>query len=102
MPTYDYQCGACGHTFEEFQQITAEPLEKCPECKKKALKRLIGTGAALIFKGSGFYCTDYKSTSRKQDESVERHKKAAKDVKESTAPAKPAKPESKSNGTSKS
>ena len=85
MPTYDYECGRCGHRFEAFQAITAPPLSDCPECKrKKALKRLIGTGAGLIFKGTGFYCTDYKSTSSKQDESVDRHKKAAKEVKEST------------------
>jgi len=84
MPTYDYQCGDCNHTFEAFQSITAAPLTECPECKKQALKRLLGAGAGLIFKGSGFYCTDYKSNSRKQDESVERHKKAAKEVKEST------------------
>ena len=84
MPTYDYQCADCNHLFEAFQSITAQPLTECPECKKPALKRLIGTGAGLIFKGSGFYCTDYKSKSYKQDESVDRHKKAAKDVKEST------------------
>jgi putative FmdB family regulatory protein len=85
MPTYDYQCTECQHGFEAFQSITANPLTDCPECKKPALKRLIGSGAGLIFKGTGFYCTDYKSTSRKQDESVDRHKKAAKEVKESTS-----------------
>ncbi|HMP78851.1 MAG TPA: zinc ribbon domain-containing protein [Pirellulaceae bacterium] len=63
MPTYDYQCDACGHTFEEFQKITDEPLTKCPQCKKKKLRRLIGTGAAIVFKGSGFYQTDYRSES---------------------------------------
>ena len=81
MPTYEYQCSECNHAFEAFHSITANPLTECPECKKNALKRLIGSGAGLIFKGSGFYCTDYKSTSYKQDESVDRHKKAAKDVK---------------------
>jgi len=84
MPTYEYQCAECQHAFEAFQSITANPLTECPECKKQALKRLIGSGAGLIFKGSGFYCTDYKSTSRKQDESVDRAKKAAKEVKDST------------------
>ena len=84
MPTYDYQCEACNHAFEAFQQITAAPMVDCPECKKPSLKRLIGAGAGPIFKGSGFYCTDYKHTSRKQDESVDRHKKAAADVKAST------------------
>jgi putative FmdB family regulatory protein len=61
MPTYDYVCDACGHEMEEFQSITAKPLRKCPECGKAKLKRLIGTGAAVIFKGSGFYETDYRS-----------------------------------------
>lgn len=66
MPTYDYVCDACGHSFEEFQSMTAETLEKCPECKKKKLRRLIGGGAAIIFKGSGFYETDYRSESYKE------------------------------------
>lgn len=63
MPTYEYVCEACDHTFEEFQSITAEPLRKCPACGKNKLRRLIGPGAALLFKGSGFYCTDYRSES---------------------------------------
>ncbi len=63
MPTYEYICDACQHQFETFQSITADPLVKCPECGKKKLRRLIGTGAAIIFKGSGFYCTDYRSES---------------------------------------
>ena len=61
MPTYDYECQKCGHRFEEFQSITADPLRRCPVCKKNALKRLIGCGAGVIFKGSGFYITDYRS-----------------------------------------
>ena len=61
MPTYDYKCEACGHEFEQFQSITAASLKKCPKCGKSKLKRLIGTGAGLIFKGSGFYITDYRS-----------------------------------------
>jgi len=60
MPTYDYKCEACGHEFETFQSITDSPLKKCPKCSKRKLKRLIGMGAALIFRGSGFYCTDYR------------------------------------------
>lgn len=76
MPTYEYVCEACKHQFEEFQSITADPLKKCPECKKNKLKRLIGTGGALIFKGSGFYLTDYRSDS---------YKKAAKADKESSS-----------------
>lgn len=66
MPTYDYVCDACGHAFELFQSITAEAEKKCPECKKKKLRRLFGTGAALVFKGSGFYQTDYRSESYKK------------------------------------
>lgn len=66
MPTYDYECDACGHKLEVFQSITAEPLTKCPECKKKKLRRLLGTGAALMFKGSGFYTTDYRSEGYKK------------------------------------
>lgn len=62
MPTYDYQCGGCGHRFEEFQSISADPLSKCPSCGKKKLARLIGTGAGVIFKGSGFYQTDYRGS----------------------------------------
>lgn len=63
MPTYDYECRACGHRFEAFQSITEGALRKCPECKKLKLKRLIGTGAGVIFRGSGFYETDYRSSS---------------------------------------
>ena len=61
MPTYEYECQACGHTFEKFQSIAANPTRRCPECKKYRVQRLIGCGAALIFKGSGFYETDYRS-----------------------------------------
>jgi len=60
MPTYDYECAECGHGFEAFQGITAEPLKDCPKCGG-AVKRMIGTGAGILFKGSGFYQTDYRS-----------------------------------------
>jgi putative FmdB family regulatory protein len=66
MPTYDYLCDSCGHKFELFQSIKDEPIRKCPECKKLKLRRLFGTGAALMFKGSGFYQTDYRSDSYKK------------------------------------
>jgi putative FmdB family regulatory protein len=59
MPTYEYECSHCGHTFEVFQKMTDKLLQKCPKCKHK-LRRLIGSGAGIIFKGSGFYATDYR------------------------------------------
>jgi putative FmdB family regulatory protein len=62
MPTYDYECPDCGHKFEEFQTMTAKPLKKCSKCGKRRVRRLIGSGLAPIFKGSGFYQTDYKPT----------------------------------------
>jgi len=71
MPTYDYVCDACDHRFELFQSITAEPARKCPECGRLKLRRLIGPGAAIIFKGSGFYQTDYRSESYKTKASAE-------------------------------
>jgi putative FmdB family regulatory protein len=66
MPTYDYKCDACGYAFEQFQSMTAAPIRRCPKCKKLKVKRLIGTGAGLIFKGSGFYITDYRSNNYKE------------------------------------
>jgi len=66
MPTYEYQCDACGTKFEKFQSITAPPIKKCPKCGKNKVRRLISTGAGLIFKGSGFYITDYRSDSYKE------------------------------------
>ena len=66
MPTYEYNCEKCGYRFEKLQSITANSLRKCPKCGKQSLKRLIGTGAGVIFKGSGFYATDYRSDSYKQ------------------------------------
>ena len=62
MPTYEYACPKCGHTFELFQSMRDAPITQCPKCKKKGVKRLVGGGAGLIFKGSGFYITDYKKT----------------------------------------
>ena len=72
MPTYEYICGNCGYEFEQFQSITARPLRKCPECGKANLKRLIGCGSGVIFKGSGFYETDYRSESYTKAEKSEK------------------------------
>lgn len=66
-PTYDYSCRGCPHTFEAFQPITADPLRDCPECKQPLLYRQIGSGGAVIFRGSGFYETDYKQKGRKRE-----------------------------------
>lgn len=67
MPTYDYKCSNCNHTFEYFQPMSAAPLTECPQCKG-SLRRIIGTGSGPIFKGSGFYQTDYKGKSQKSKE----------------------------------
>jgi putative FmdB family regulatory protein len=66
MPTYDYHCDNCQHEFELFQSITEPAKKKCPQCGKQKLRRLFGTGGAIMFKGSGFYKTDYRSESYKK------------------------------------
>lgn len=68
MPTYNYECEACDHAFEEFQSMSAAVLRKCPSCAKPKLKRLIGRGAGIIFKGGGFYETDYRSDAYRKDQ----------------------------------
>lgn len=88
MPTYDYECEECGHTFELFQAISEPVKRKCPECGKLRLRRLFGTGAAVVFKGSGFYQTDYRSESYK--------KAAEKDKKPSAGKKSDSKQETKS------
>ena len=75
MPTYDYKCRACEHRWDEFQPITAQATRKCPECGKPKAERVIGAGAGILFKGSGFYQTDYRSEGYKK--SAEADKKAA-------------------------
>jgi putative FmdB family regulatory protein len=96
MPTYEYECAACGNTFELFQMISDPPKRKCPACGKLKAKRLIGSGGALIFKGSGFYKTDYRSDEYKRQAKQEsgsttstapESKPSASD-KSSSAPAK--------------
>ncbi len=77
MPTYEYACKFCGKHLEIHQPITAEPLKRCPACKKAGLKRLISGGAGLIFKGSGFYETDYKRSSSAIAKGADAEKKAA-------------------------
>jgi len=72
MPTYEYICEKCGYELEKFQSITAKPLRKCPKCSKVSLKRLIGAGSGVIFKGGGFYQTDYRSESYKKAKDSER------------------------------
>jgi putative FmdB family regulatory protein len=79
MPTYEYHCDACEHHFDEFQPITAEALKKCPACKKSKLRRVFGAGAAILFKGSGFYQTDYRSESYKAGAKADTEKSPATD-----------------------
>src|SRR5207302_7532233 len=81
MPTYEYQCDACEHNFDEFQSMSEEPLKKCPKCGKKKLRRVFGGGAAIIFKGSGFYQTDYRSESYKSAAKAEQEKTKSADGK---------------------
>lgn len=109
MPTYEYVCEGCGHEFERFESITARPLRSCPKCGKKKVKRLIGTGAGIIFKGSGFYQTDYRSESYKKAAESETagatgaKKGSDKDTtkKDSKAEGKESKPEAKAEPTAK-
>ena len=95
MPTYEYKCENCDHHFENFQTMTSKPLRKCPECGKNKLIRLIGSGAGIIFKGTGFYQTDYRSENYKKAASsdnkapstTEKKDIATKDSKKESKPA---------------
>jgi putative FmdB family regulatory protein len=102
MPTYDYTCDACQHTFEIFEPITAEPQKKCPKCKKKKLRRLFGAGAALVFKGSGFYQTDYRSDSYKKAAAAEKPPAESATSSGDGAAKTESKSESKSDSSSRS
>ena len=93
MPTYEYECEKCGYRFEKLQSIKAKTLRKCPECKKMSLKRLIGTGAGIIFKGSGFYQTDYPSESYQKGKNSETKSSADK---KDTGKKKDSKPKTES------
>ena len=72
MPTYEYECKNCGYKFEKFQKMTEEPLKICPECKNETLKKIIGLGGGIIFKGPGFYTTEYRSEEYKRKEREEK------------------------------
>jgi putative FmdB family regulatory protein len=99
MPTYDYTCDACEHTWEEFQSIKAEPLKKCPQCKKAKARRLISPGAGILFKGSGFYITDYRSDSYKKAAGADKPASGGESKAEGKSEAKSdAKPEKKTGG----
>lgn len=105
MPTYEYECSACGHHFEHFQSMSDKPIRKCPVCKKMKVDRLIGAGAGIIFKGSGFYETDYKRKSGSPSDgggsstsSTGSGNTSASDTKAASSPADSAKP-AKSSGT---
>lgn len=104
MPTYDYICDACGHEFEAFESIKADPQTDCPECREAKLRRKIGAGAAILFKGSGFYQTDYRSESYKQRAAADKPADSSSKPSESssstpTAAAKTEAPKPASNGT---
>jgi len=79
MPTYEYECGACGHRFEQYQSMSDKPIKKCPKCGKAKARRMISGGAGVLFKGSGFYQTDYRSKGYKES--------AKKDVPKKDAPS---------------
>ena len=107
MPTYDYECDACGHKLEVFQNISDPLLEKCPKCKKKKFRRLFGAGGGVIFKGSGFYTTDYRGDSYTKaaaaDKPSESTSTSSSDSSSSKSEAKPAaKSESSSSSASPS
>ena len=87
MPTYQYRCKQCGHELEEFQQITEEPLVHCPNCDTDNLLRIMGTSGAVIFKGSGFYHTDYKRGKSKKDSSSKEDEKKTTKPESGTKPA---------------
>src|SRR5205807_4558172 len=106
MPTYDYRCDGCGYEFEEMQSFSADKLKTCPKCGQDKLRRLFGTGAAVLFKGSGFYETDYRSESYKKAEKAESPaakpaESAARKSDSGSTPAPAATTPAKSDGSAK-
>jgi len=102
MPTYDYACDSCKHEFEQFESITAQPQKKCPKCKKNKLRRLFGAGGGLIFKGSGFYQTDYRPDSYKKAAEADKPKSESSSdssSKDSSASKTESKSETKTTAT---
>ncbi|MFO0950830.1 MAG: FmdB family zinc ribbon protein [Isosphaeraceae bacterium] len=102
MPTYDYICDSCQHEFEAFESIQADPQTVCPECHAAKLRRKIGAGAAILFKGSGFYQTDYRSDSYKKREAADKpseSKSSDSSSSSSSASKSESKPTSSSAGT---
>ena len=93
MPTYDYKCDACDHQWEVFHSMSAKPKRKCPDCGKLKAKRMIGSGAGVIFKGGGFYQTDYRSDSYKKDAAAD--KKSQEKKSDSSSEKSASKSESK-------
>lgn len=79
MPTYEYRCSACGHTFERFQKMSDDPVRRCPECGEDAAERLISPGGGVVFKGSGFYATDYRDPPPRKEKDREEKGKSSSD-----------------------
>jgi putative FmdB family regulatory protein len=94
MPTYEYKCDNCGYQWEQFQSMTAAPIKRCPSCGKSKARRLIGIGAGVIFKGSGFYETDYRDSSYKEKAKAEAGGGSTADASKPAAESKPAAAES--------
>jgi len=99
MPTYEYLCEGCNHRFDEFQSFKDEPLKVCPKCHEEKLRRLFGTGAAILFKGSGFYETDYRSDGYQKAAKAEQEASKPKDAASSTGSAAPSSTETKKTET---
>lgn len=102
MPTYDYVCGACEHAFEHFQSMTSRRLRKCPACGKPKLDRLVGSGAGVIFKGSGFYETDYKRSGKKPSSEKSGSSSGGGSSSEASSAKSDSAPKSKDTSASKS